>query len=443
MEIFKGQTVKKIAEMIISKGQINKEDLQDTEIKEMNKDHGLTPFQSRLIMDQSCDFNSTVWNIPTMFSLGNVDAEKLKDAVQTVIDNHPSLSVSFKKCEDGEILQYYQEGILDDVTIEEMDENALKDIIPTLVDTFDIFGGPLARFKIFKTEQSIYLFIDIHHLIIDGTSSNILLNEITAIYNGEEIEFNDFYFTFLKETEELKDSPDYLKAKEYYSDNYGQLSDWTLVPKSDLSGEGYGMTITGICPIGVYVEDIEKAEDNFKTSRNVLAVAAALKAQSIHADSNKVLVNWVYNNRNNHNYDDTVGCLIKSFPVGINIKDFDNDNDLLEEIKNQVINGIANGSYEYLCENYESFTTDTLFVNYLGSLRNSDGLKEFNPEPIDLPREKDIAKMRVAIAILEDDNGEVLTGVEYCTDLYSRETSIEFHKLLNEEFTSLVKFEDK
>lgn len=443
MEIFKGQTVKKIAEMIISKGQINKEDMHLAEIREMNKDHGLTPFQSRLVMDQSCDFNSTVWNIPTMFSLGNVDAEKLKDAVQTVIDNHPSLSVSFKKCEDGEILQYYQEGILDDVTIEEMDENALKDIIPTLVDTFDIFGGPLARFKIFKTEQSIYLFIDIHHLIIDGTSSNILLNEISAIYNGEEIEFNDFYFTFLKETEELKDSPDYLKAKEYYSDNYGQLSDWTLVPKSDLSGEGYGMTITGICPIGVYVEDIEKAEDNFKTSRNVLAVAAALKAQSIHADSNKVLVNWVYNNRNNHNYDDTVGCLIKSFPVGINIKDFDNDNDLLEEIKNQVINGIANGSYEYLCENYESFTTDTLFVNYLGSLRNSDGLKEFNPEPIDLPREKDIAKMRVAIAILEDDNGEVLTGVEYCTDLYSRETSIEFHKLLNEEFTSLVKFEDK
>lgn len=443
MEIFKGQTVKKIAEMIISKGQINKEDLHDAEIKEMNKDHGLTPFQSRLIMDQYCDFNSTVWNIPTMFSLGDIDADKLKCAVQTVIDNHPSLSVSFKKGDDGEILQYYHEGILDDVAIEEIDENALKEIIPNLVDTFDIFGGPLARFKIFKTEQSTYLFIDIHHLIIDGTSSNILLNEITAIYNGEEIEFNDFYFTFLKETEELKDSPDYLKAKEYYSDNYGQLSDWTLVPKSDLSGEGYGMTITGICPIGVYVEDIEKAEDNFKTSRNVLAVAAALKAQSIHADSNKVLVNWVYNNRNNHNYDDTVGCLIKSFPVGINIKDFDNDNDLLEEIKNQVINGIANGSYEYLCENYESFTTDTLFVNYLGSLRNSDGLKEFNPEPIDLPREKDIAKMRVAIAILEDDNGEVLTGVEYCTDLYSRETSIEFHKLLNEEFTSLVKFEDK
>ncbi len=440
MEIFKGQTVKRIAEMIISKGDVNKEDLNDEEIREMNREHGLTPFQSRLIKDQSCDFNSTVWNIPTMFSLGNVDAKKLKSAVQTVVDKHPSLSVSFKKGDDGEILQYCQEGILDDVVLEEMDEDSLNEIIPNLVDTFEIFGGPLARFKIFKTEKSVYLFIDIHHLIIDGTSSNILLNEIIAIYNGEEVEFNDYYFTFLKETEELKDSPDYLKAKEYYFDNYGQLSDWTLVPKSDLTQDGYGMTITGIWPIGIYVEDLEKAEEHFKTSRNVLAVAAALKAQSIHADSNKVLVNWVYNNRNNHIYDDTVGCLIKSFPVGINIEDFDNDDDLLEEIKKQVINGIANGSYEYLCENYESFTTDTLFVNYLGSLRNSDGLKDFNPEVIDLPREKDIAKMRVAIAILEDENGEVLTGVEYCTDLYTRETCIDFHKLLNEELISLVKY---
>ena len=83
-----------------------------------------------------------------------------------------------------------------------------------------------------------------------------------------------------------------------------------------------------------------------------------------------------------------------------------------------------------------------MFVNYLGSLRNSDGLKGFNLEVIDLPREKDIAKMRVAIAILEDDHGEVLTGVEYCTDLYSRETCIEFHNLLNDELISLVKFDE-
>lgn len=441
MEIFKGQTVKRIAELIISKGQVNENDLSDTEIEEMNKDHGLTPFQSRLLIDQSCDFDSTVWNIATMFALGDVDVEKLRDAVQTVIDNHPSLSVSFKRDENGEILQYYKEGILDEITIEKMDEDALKDIIPNLVDTFDIFGGPLSRFRIFKTEKSTYLFIDIHHLIIDGTSSNILLNEISAIYHGEDIEFNDYYFTFLKESDGLKDSQDYLKAKEYYLDNYGQLSDWTLVPESDLSQDGYGMAITGICPTGIYVEDLEKAENYYKTSRNVLAVAAALKAQSIHANSNNVLVNWVYNNRNNHNYDDTVGCLIKSFPVGIKIEDF-NDDELLEEIKKQVINGIANGSYEYLCENYESFTTDTLFVNYLGSLRNSDGLKDFNPEVIDLPREKDIAKMRVAIAILEDDDGAVLTGVEYCTDLYSRETSFEFHDLLNKELMSLVKFDD-
>ena len=58
---------------------------------------------------------------------------------------------------------------------------------------------------------------------------------------------------------------------------------------------------------------------------------------------------------------------------------------------------------------------------------------------MDIPRKLDTAKMRVAIAIMEDENGEILTGVEYCSSMYSREAAVKFHELLNEEFISLVK----
>ena len=438
MDIFKGQTIKKIVKLVESKDFKNKEILATKENEEMMKFHSITPFQSRLISDQFCELNSTVWNIPFMFSLGrNIDAEKFKSAVQKTINNHTALSVTFNINSKGEIKQHYVENLLPELKIEEISEKELQIIIPDLVSPFNIFGGPLSRFRIFKTESNFYFFIDIHHLIIDGTSSNIIYRDIVSAYNDKELP-NDYYFSFIKDFEDMNHSIDFNKSKEYYSDKYGNLSDWTLVPKGDLSGEGYGIEITGIWPTGLTVEDIEKAEQKFKTSRNVIAVYASLKALHKHSGNNKVLVNWVYNNRNNHIYDHTVGCLIKSLPVGLNLENLEDDDIILNDIKNQVIEGIANSSYEYLSLNYESFKTDTLFVNYLGVLRNAEDLQYFKPELIDLPREKDIAKMRMALAVLESENGEILTGVEYCSSLYSQETAVKFHELLNDALISIV-----
>lgn len=440
MDIFKGQSIKGIAGLVESRSSKNKEDLLARENEEMKKPHDLTPFQIRLIMDEFTDLNSTVWNIPFMFSLdGNVDAVKLKDALQKTIDNHPALSVTCEINNEGHIQQRYIEGILPKVEIEEITEKELEDIIPDLVVPFNIFGGPLSRFRIFKTEKNLYLFIDIHHLIGDGTSSNVIYRNIVSAYRGEELP-KDYYFSFIKDMEIINGSSDYEKAKKYYSDKYGDLSNWTLAPVEDLSDEGHDIEITGIWPTGISVEDIKKAEKRFKTSRNVLAVVSSLKALNMHSKNSKVLVNWVYNNRNNHVYDNTAGCLIKSLPVGLDLNDYSDDEELLKEIKDQVINGIANSSYEYLSLNYKSFTTDTLFVNYLGSLRNIESFQYFEHELVDIPRKLDTAKMRVAIAVMEDENGEILTGVEYCSSMYSRDAAVKFHELLNEEFISLVKY---
>ena len=439
MDIFKGQSIKGIEKLVESKGSKNKDDLQAREKEEMMKPHDLTPFQSRLIIDEFADLDSTIWNIPFMFSLsGDVDAEKFKEALQKTINNHRALAVTCEITGEGHIKQRYVEKLLPKIEIEEISEKELEEIIPDLVVPFNIFGDALSRFRLFKTEKALYLFIDIHHVMGDGTSSNILYNDIVSAYKGEELK-DDYYFSFIKDMEVHHDTPDYEKAKKYYFDKYGELNDWTLSPIPDMSEEGHNIEITGIWPTGIKVEDVKNAEERFKTSRNVLGVVASLKALSEHSKNSKVLVNWVYNNRNNHVYDNTAGCLIKALPVGLDLNEYTDDDEILKEIKNQVINGIANSSYEYLSVNYESFTKDTLFVNYLGSLRNLDGFKYFKSELMDIPRKMDKAKMRVAIAIMEDENGEILTGVEYCSTMYSRETAVKFHELLNKEFSSLVK----
>lgn len=213
MDIFKGQTIKGIEEIIKQKGTKSKDNLEAREKEEMMKPHDLTPFQSRLIIDEFADLDSTVWNIPFMFSLkGDIDAERFRDALQKTVNAHPSLAVTCEITGEGRIKQRYVEKLLPKIEIEEISESELKKIIPDLIYPFNIFGDALSRIRLFKTEKSLYMFMDIHHVIGDGTSANIIYNDIVSAYKGEELE-RDYYFSFIKDMEVHNDSPDYEKAK--------------------------------------------------------------------------------------------------------------------------------------------------------------------------------------------------------------------------------------
>lgn len=57
---------------------------------------------------------------------------------------------------------------------------------------FDLETGPLVKFGLFKTREGDHLLIIIHHLVVDGVSWRILLEDFTAAYrfleNGETVE---------------------------------------------------------------------------------------------------------------------------------------------------------------------------------------------------------------------------------------------------------------
>ena len=56
-----------------------------------------------------------------------------------------------------------------------------------LVRPFPLFHEPLFRFEIYRTHEGSYLFLDVHHLIADGTSLSIILSDIDRAYQGEKL----------------------------------------------------------------------------------------------------------------------------------------------------------------------------------------------------------------------------------------------------------------
>jgi amino acid adenylation domain-containing protein len=52
-------------------------------------------------------------------------------------------------------------------------------------EPFDLINGPLFRFFLIKTAENEYCFhMGVHHIVFDGWSQGILINDLTRIYNG-------------------------------------------------------------------------------------------------------------------------------------------------------------------------------------------------------------------------------------------------------------------
>ena len=69
-----------------------------------------------------------------------------------------------------------------EVTPEELE--ALKG---TLIRPYDPFGGPLFRSRVFRCEGKVYLFVDMLHMVSDGTSLDALYRDIARAYRGEKL----------------------------------------------------------------------------------------------------------------------------------------------------------------------------------------------------------------------------------------------------------------
>ena len=56
-----------------------------------------------------------------------------------------------------------------------------------LVRPYMLFNEQLFRFEIYRTCDGNYLFLDLHHIVADGTSLAIIINDINRAYSGQYI----------------------------------------------------------------------------------------------------------------------------------------------------------------------------------------------------------------------------------------------------------------
>ncbi|MDU9393633.1 non-ribosomal peptide synthase/polyketide synthase [Pseudomonas sp. zfem002] len=147
--------------------------------------------QNRLWFTWQLDPQSSAYNIPAGLNLrGELDEEALRGAFQRLVERHEALRTRFYE-KDGVALQRIDAAgpfAIQRIDLSDLDEDERRERAQAIREEqarlpFDLENGPLLRVQLVcLDEQEHQLLVTLHHIIADGWSLNVLIDEFSRLY---------------------------------------------------------------------------------------------------------------------------------------------------------------------------------------------------------------------------------------------------------------------
>jgi amino acid adenylation domain-containing protein len=205
-EIFKNSTIRGLAQYI---REAERSEYMAVEPVEKRSYYVLSPAQRRMYILNQLEPDGIMYNISQVTPLeGEVDREKLAYTIRQLITRHESLRTSFHTAA-GEPVQRIHDEV--EFAIEYLAAKNAKnreEIIKNFIIPFDLSKAPLLRVGLIRLNDGMHLLlVDMHHIISDGVSMQLLEKDFTALYGGEKlpplrIQYKDYAHWLQKEIQQ-------------------------------------------------------------------------------------------------------------------------------------------------------------------------------------------------------------------------------------------------
>ncbi|WP_270169189.1 non-ribosomal peptide synthetase [Paenibacillus sp. SYP-B4298] len=148
----------------------------------------VAPAQRRLYFIEQMEQVGTAYNAPFVFRIdGEVSHERLEQSLRALIARHDALRTSLH-WERDEIVQRVHTDVPFELLQMDVSEQELDASLRACIQPFDLSSAPLLRAWLFRlSPERRVLLIDVHHIIVDGISANLLFEELSSLYNGESL----------------------------------------------------------------------------------------------------------------------------------------------------------------------------------------------------------------------------------------------------------------
>ncbi|WP_027338802.1 non-ribosomal peptide synthetase [Halonatronum saccharophilum] len=447
-KIYKEMSIKVSLKEIIARTKLKElvEYLENTEINstfaiddvEKRDYYPLSSAQERIMLETEFDQSSTSYNEPFGILIeGKVDINKLELIFKKLIKRHESLRTGFEVI-NGEFVQKIYQEVPFEIKYMEKAESEIDNILEELGKVFDLSNPPLLRVNLVKVgEDKYYLLIVLHHIIMDGASLDIMVEEMKKLYEGDELlALNKTYKDYaVWQREQLSNAEVIEKQKKYWLDEFsGQLpvlnlpTDYSRPKFKSYNGEN----------ITFYLDKETSDKLNRLVSDNNTTLYMGLFAAyntllHKYTGQEDIIIGSPMFGRPHIDLENIFGMFVntialRSYPEGD--KSFE---DFLKEAKEKVLQAYENLDYQLadLVDNLD-IKRDTsrhpLFdVAFVLQNINLDKVRfgDLEVTPIDFRYNN--AKADILLEAIETDKG-IKFDLQYCTDLFKKETIERFSK---------------
>lgn len=183
-DVFENSTIREMA-LLLSGSVQRKQSISIIPAPE-NKWHPLSFTQKGIYYNWLLNKEKVTYNIPLALDLdGNCDAKRLETAIGNVIRHHPVFGSVYSDKSGTPMLSILP--IPDfHLSIMKVKEEEVNATLYSLIQPFDLQQGPLYRFVLLELNNNkMVLFLDLHHIITDGISISLLLQNILLAYEGK------------------------------------------------------------------------------------------------------------------------------------------------------------------------------------------------------------------------------------------------------------------
>ena len=290
-----------------------------------------------------------------------LDIDVLRQSFQFIIDRHALLRGVFVMQEDGQLMQRIRQQqaipfkVIDASgwSEEELQQKVIEaDQLP-----FDLAKGPLFRIHLFcHGEQDYVLLITMHHIIFDGWSGAIVINELDKIYPAIL----------------AGQTPDLPVLKHDYKDYIDWYNHLLASDKAEKQWQYWQQQLGGELPVLALPTDYERPpvptlkgdihffqlDDTLIKQLKSLALAEGTTLYSLlltvfklflhdATGQDEVIVGSPFANRNSHKLTGIVGDLVNMVPLRSHLDDQVDFSTLLGQVSNTIQDALRHSEYPF------------------------------------------------------------------------------------------------
>ncbi|GAA0134965.1 hypothetical protein YSY43_18050 [Paenibacillus sp. YSY-4.3] len=184
--IFQYPTIQGVAELI--QKSVHKS-FAEIPVIETKSHYAVSAAQRRLFILNQMNGPNTSYNMTAAFEIqGELDTEKLEDAFRAMMQRHEAFRTSFELVEGEPVQVVHPEAEFKLENYGKASDAELEHIAAQFVAPFDLSSAPLFRAGLVQRNENDYvLLIDMHHIISDGTSVGVFMEEFNALYSGADL----------------------------------------------------------------------------------------------------------------------------------------------------------------------------------------------------------------------------------------------------------------